>query len=701
MPKYTDATYGNETKVLENNFMRVEVHKRKTGWGWAEIYTPQGKLMGVLPHLSELQDNLGGKRGIMVAPRRLESTDVVEENTPEGQSLIFNVHSLTNYEFSRGSFVEYMADPNEKPAMTGQVRLTLNPNQAVLQLDYRFRWLGLPGLAALRGPWLLVGTDSFGIEKTDAVFPGIEWLRKEEWSSNRNYMLAPLAERTAPHPFKVSIPLMAVSHEGNGIGFAWDPLHPLTERRPMDVTYYPQPVFSSPNAVDHANQHLMGLMFPSAVYTGKENAQIPDQITPCDMMCTISFKAEVFLAEGNSLDVLTDWVRRHGLPKPPKPRRRLSETLEFISKCYDTNFWIENTGWAFRLQRDIARSKKQEDAPSSSYPPEPVHIRRYLREYGDTEIGRSLAKKFEIASGKPGFGIWERDPIFLNGLDRDKQVKHGRNLLSLQKPDGSFVYEPHNPKSLTFLKSTEINHLPFAQNTHKPLGFEGDTALEINVVPAIHLLRIADMTGEESFKQAAYRALDFCMPYVVPDGGDVWETPLHSPNLLAAGHAAIAYELAYRASGKQEYREKAVYWLRGLLVFTNLWEPKNVLNLYCTKPCLCATDWNTVSWVDTHVQWEVLQSWAIAIMMGIDWAEVDPEIDWDRYEEGIACAATHWILDKSRADELPHDIDLALGNIDGTLADAHDPITGQHFGWQLMPDYLAVLLMDVLKREKT
>ncbi len=697
MPQYKNATYGGETKVLENNLMRVEVHKRKTGWGWIEVYTPEGKLMGVLPHLSELQDNLGGKRGIMAAPRRLEAPEVRRESGPDGESLVFDVHSMTNYEFSKGSFVEYMADPAEKPSMTGQVRLTLKPDQAVLLLDYNFRWESSTGMVALRGPWLLAGAGSYGQAKTDAIFPGIEWLRSGEWSSSRNYMLAPLAERTAPHPFKVSSPVMAVSHEGDGIGLAWDPLQPLTERRPMDVSYYPQPVFSSPNAVEHADEHLMGLMLPSSAYTGRENDPMPGTVTPFHLMSTISFKAEVFLVKGNSLDVMCNWVQRNGLPELPEPRRSLEATLEYISECYDSNLWLDNKSWGVRLQRDIARGDVQE--ASKPHKSQPVHMCRYLRTYGDTELGKSLAKKYEIASQNPYFGLDRRDPRYLDALEPSEQTEYGQTLLSLQKADGSFVYEPNNPKSPSYANES-INHLPFAENLYKPLGFEGDTALELNVVPALHLLLLADSTGEDAFRQAAYRALDFCMPLVVPDGGDVWETPLHSPNLLATGHASIAYELAYRASGKAQYREKAIYWLRGLLPFTHLWQPKGIHDLYCTKPCLCATDWTTTSWVDTHVQWEVIQSLALAGMLGIDWGEVDTEIDWHRYAEGIANAATHWILDESRVEELPYDIDLAIGNINGMLSDAHDPVTGQNFGWQLMPDYLASLIMDVLERRK-
>ncbi len=54
MPTYKHATYAGETIVLENKALRLEMHKRVTGWGWGEIYTPQGKCMCVLDHLGEL-----------------------------------------------------------------------------------------------------------------------------------------------------------------------------------------------------------------------------------------------------------------------------------------------------------------------------------------------------------------------------------------------------------------------------------------------------------------------------------------------------------------------------------------------------------------------------------------------------------------------------------------------------------------------
>ncbi len=217
--------------------------------------------------------------------------------------------------------------PPEIPLLKGLIRLTLPKDSAALRLDYDLTWIGPNGFVSLRGPWLLAGADSFGFHKTDGVFPGIEWLRTDEWSSNQSAMMWPLSERTAPHPFKVSTPLMAVSHEGDTISLSWDPLCPIAEKRPMQVEYYPQPVFSSPDAVNHADQHLMGLMLPTSAMTHVENDPMPRSVTPFPRGAKIRFAAEIALGNGTSVDALADYVKRHGLPEPPKPKKPLEEQL--------------------------------------------------------------------------------------------------------------------------------------------------------------------------------------------------------------------------------------------------------------------------------------------------------------------------------------------------------------------------------------
>jgi len=63
MPRYRDALYGGETVVLENAQVRLEVHKRSTGWGWGELFVPDNdegwRLFAVLEHLAPVAEELG------------------------------------------------------------------------------------------------------------------------------------------------------------------------------------------------------------------------------------------------------------------------------------------------------------------------------------------------------------------------------------------------------------------------------------------------------------------------------------------------------------------------------------------------------------------------------------------------------------------------------------------------------------------
>ena len=120
---------------------------------------------------------------------------------------------------------------------------------------------------------------------------------------------------------------MAISYEGDGIGLAWDP-NAVAARWFNYRTQHPQPVFASPNFVDRMNNQLMGLMIPDASVEGHEN-EIYSQIAPeLRIGEKIEFDAELWLSKGNSVDVVTDWVKRHGLPEPSAPKWDYRKALD-------------------------------------------------------------------------------------------------------------------------------------------------------------------------------------------------------------------------------------------------------------------------------------------------------------------------------------------------------------------------------------
>lgn len=676
-PRYQDATYGGASFSLQNGAMRLHVHKRLTGWAWVEIFDHRDRLIAVLDHLGEI-DLVGTGR---LVPLRAEAGDYRIEKGDFGQRAIFPVR-VRWYEALAGT---RFANPDlAAPVIEGTVSITLVPDRAIARLACEYRPLKPLTARYLRGPWLRVGAASFQAAKTDGIFPGIEWLRNQEWSSGTDWMQHPHALRAVPHPFKVTAPVMALSYDGTGIGMAWDPRAPVLAGR-----RYLQPVYASPNFIDRANHHLMGLALPSVAWGMEENTPpvrsakppaFPLELRP---ETPVQLEAEIFLARGDSLDVLVDWVKRHGLPPPPAPRYRFEEALDRLARAYNTALWHEGKGWG--------------KTPEEATPQPPLFLERYVKEGRDREMARQLEAKLAWArrelearkiraGGRTGirqFWLW----------DREAQVAYGRELLSQQHPDGSFRYDPEGRHKRDLAE--------IAAALLKPLGPKGAPALDITTQPAMELLILAELTGEREFAAAARRALDYCLKMERPDGGDWWETPLYSPNLLAAGHSAIAYYLGYKAFQDSRYRDKAIHWLRSLLVFTHLWQPEEVVEVYNTKPCLNQTIWFGSSWVDNHVQWEVLRTFAFSSDLGIDWSQVDPEIDWRRYQEGITTAVLRWMVDHAdtthKATPPPADAELVRrGVLDTYFYDVHDAVTGAYRGALIEPSTIGANLWAVL-----
>ncbi len=102
----------------------------------------------------------------------------------------------------------------------------------------------------------------------------------------------------------------------------------------------------------------------------------------------------------------------------------------------------------------------------------------------------------------------------------------------------------------------------------------------------------------------------------------------HGANLVSAYHGAMAYWLAWRITERESYREKVRHFLRALLQFTYLWQPKNKDLLYEPKPFYGTTGWHYMAWTDRCVIWHQLLCIDICHQLKFDWAEFDPELDW-------------------------------------------------------------------------
>ena len=671
-PVYRRASTTGESLVLENDKVRFVLWKRICGWGFGELYTPEGRLMAVLDHFGELM--LRDQE----IPMRLEAKEYEAFSDGDTEGYIFKVETTMAAKMLKGtSFESWVHFPFEEPILSGTVTVSLKKGDD--RIGYAVSLTSNANVYAryLRLFWLLCGEGSYGTKKTDALLPGVDWPVGEEWSSGTDFFKDPWANRCIPHPNKVASPVMAVSEGGDAVAVSYDLDTPVTRWFNYNENYA-QPVFACPNFIERMNNNLLGIMLPDVKSEAQENKPFADECLEMHIGQRISFNAELYTVKGKSLDALVSWVKRYGLPVP-QPTMTYDEAQETIARAYNTSLWHEGEGFGYR--------QRPTDGIGRSVP---HTLRRWVSEHPDTDLAKELSAKIAWCDGDGP----RRAPAAPEKLRADR-IARGDQILSWQKPDGTFRFEPDG-------RHYAKDDFRVARAFIEPMGVDQDTALYMNTTSALDLMTIWEKTGEERFRTGALAALDACADMFRPEGGDYWETPLHAPNLLAAAGAANTYAYAARLFGRDDYREKAVWYLRSLLAFTHLRKPKNVPSLYNTKPCLCSSDWYFANWVRDFVQWEVLNGIEQSAALGISWAELDPEIDWNRYRYGVTTAVYNWMSDTEkkplawRPHNIPGSLDYYLkGDFNGCFSDTFNSVTGNTGGMFIPPSAIAACLYAI------
>jgi hypothetical protein len=144
------------------------------------------------------------------------------------------------------------------------------------------------------------------------------------------------------------------------------------------------------------------------------------------------------------------------------------------------------------------------------------------------------------------------------------------------------------------------------------------------------LLRFAKITGDKAAKAAGLKALEFMKRFRTPRGAQVWECPLHAPDIMASAYATQAYIYGYELTGDESFRELAIRWALSGVPFVYQWENRPIMR-YATTATLCATHYEAPVWIGRPVQWCGLV-YADALL---DLAPHDETLDWKKLAEGI------------------------------------------------------------------
>ena len=171
----------------------------------------------------------------------------------------------------------------------------------------------------------------------------------------------------------------------------------------------------------------------------------------------------------------------------------------------------------------------------------------------------------------------------------------------------------------------------------------------------------------------------------VPRAAQVWEVPVHTPDILAASDAVEAYLEAYRFSGEQRWLAEAVRWARAGLPFVYVWNDERYPWMrYGSVPVFGAT-WFRCSWFGRLVQWNGLRH-AYALLKLHNYA---PEgyggLSWQEWARGI----THSAMYQQSTEEE----NLAL------WPDAYNCLDGTRVRWDFAPYRIVKNVCALIGRE--
>ena len=398
------------------------------------------------------------------------------------------------------------------------------------------------------GPRLLAGDRSFGASKAHAIFPGLEYLDKDEPSGAIDHIGPKFAERRIPHPYKITVPLMAVEDHDAVIGLSWDPMAEWASGHKL-----PCAEFESPNRSQGAKSHLMTVFVPSIPDFVNENADFaktPFTLKPGEK---ITLSTALFARPGRKItDAIPDYYASSGLIKSPPIARGLDGTIALCFKAYAESLYSpEKNGW------------KNHFGLKQSYAPNNAFAARILAESlrkGDPE----LARKCKI---DPGAQLSQYTGNTLDWFAPGSE-SWAKDVLAKQSRDGGFPYE------ITPDEAKRVKEIaPLGGSKATTLGDIGKTNSGLTARYLTGLLDYAIRTGQDKYIEAGLKGLDRMNRFTVPRGAQTWEVHAHTPDIYAAGLAVDANVKGYHLTGDAKYLERAKFWAYTGLPFIYNWIP--------------------------------------------------------------------------------------------------------------------------------
>ena len=195
-------------------------------------------------------------------------------------------------------------------------------------------------LLAFDGPML------YALDRTEAIFPGLEWLVGDEVSSNSLDIAEDHADRIryVVHPNMITIPAVGLTGPSATVGLLWDVHQRWDGNRDR-----PSAVFASPDRFQNQRSHLVGLFLPTVPEFVDRNQR--EAARPYELKANKPLRLEANViadaAARSPLAVIDRWVQTQGVPEPaPLPHGSYEREIEFSMLAYLQSLWLpESKQW--------------------------------------------------------------------------------------------------------------------------------------------------------------------------------------------------------------------------------------------------------------------------------------------------------------------------------------------------------------------
>ncbi|MBP7049696.1 MAG: hypothetical protein KBE65_01635 [Phycisphaerae bacterium] len=461
-------------------------------------------------------------------------------------------------------------------------------------------------------PWLTLfpGLGAFGERKTQGLLAGLEYLDNEPSSSEAD-ITTPEHIRRVPDPVKITFPLMAVNYGGRYVGLIWEP---------SDLTAV---VFDSPDRIYNSGAHVMALSAPVVGDGRFENALVAHSPFVIKAGQPLTARATIIGGLGDTVvPAVRQYVEIRGLPAVPEFKGGFDAAVRLLS-----HGWLDsaiNEGGFFR---HAVWGESFKAGPAADAVVYMDWLANHAREPNMVErltSSRDLAMK-KLPQDQPHMSAVSHTrtpnpPLVLGGVFPyvERRGADAESLLAHFDEQGVKLYRPG---------TVDYGSTHFAQHAN------GHAAPDI-----VHILEAATLSADPKLTEQGLALLDkqtALYANTTPRGAQVWEVPLHTPDILASAYLVRAYTLGYLISGKPEYLEQARYWAWTGVPFVYLANPtEGQVGPYATIAVLGATNWKAPIWFGQPVQWCGLVYGSALHLL----SQYDPEGPWATLANGITAA---------------------------------------------------------------